>query len=829
MGAGVLKSLRACASDGAYAAGERLACGRGIMGYEASAGRFGDVMLLRGQVEDEAGRVQASCDLDLGEEEVLDYDCTCAVAAEENRLCAHAAAIALRYLHDTGRIVLAGMGEQSLVERGAEAAAPEPRFSFAIGIDNGEVYCEARVAYGAWEADLFEAGTVVPQPPARALAAELRAQDAVDEWFPSGGALPHFDEDDAEQLYLLKTEGLPALAEIGEVSLSERLRACTVRDAPSLSVRATVKGDLLDVEIDASGLAPADLEAYLDAYRRRQRFARLSNGDIVRIGAEAREAAGLASALGVEIDELAAGSLSVSKNRAFALDALLGRAQALRAERSRSFDALVAELDRLEREELAAPAGLAAELRAYQLDGFRWLETMGRLGFGCVLADDMGLGKTVQVIAHILARKDAGEGGCTLVVAPASLVCNWLAELERFAPGLCARAMVGTPSERACKIEHVGELDVAVTSYDLLRRDVELYAAQRFARVVADEAQYIKNPRAQVSRAIRCIPAGARIALTGTPIENRLAELWSIFDFAVPGLLGGRTEFAKRFESPVEGGDAEAAQALRALTGPFMLRRVKEDVLADLPEKTESTVYVELGPEQKMLYLASQDRLARQVQNRGNERFREEKLQVLAELTKLRQICCDPRLHFEDYAGPSAKLEACAELVAAAIEGSHQVLVFSQFAEMLALIEGALKTRGIACERLVGATSREERARMVERFQAGEVPVLLVSLKAGGVGLNLTAADTVIHYDPWWNVAARDQATDRAHRIGQKRAVNVIDLVARDTVEERIQKMQGRKRELVDAVLSGAASSTAALDRESLLALLGHAADGGCD
>ncbi len=823
MPAFLLKSLQACAKDGAYAAAERLACGRGIMGYEASAGTFGDVVVLRGRIEDAGERLQVTCELDLGENEVVDYECGCAAAQQGEGMCVHELALALRYLHDTGRALLPGMDERALVERGSAAPAPEPRFTFTIGTDNGEVYCEARVAYGAWEADLFEAGTVVPQPPARALAAELRAQDVVERWFSIGGVRPHFDEDDTERLYLLKTEGLPALAELGEVRLSERLRNMAVRDAPSLSVRATVKDDLLDVEIDASGLKPADLETYLKAYRRRQRFTRLSCGDIVRIGAEAREAAGLADALGVEVDGLAAGGLSVPRNRSFALDALLDRARTLEVRRDRSFEAFVAELDRLEGEELGAPAGLAAELRAYQLDGFRWLETMVRLGFGCVLADDMGLGKTIQVIAHVLARKEAGEDGCTLVVAPSSLVCNWVAELERFAPALRVRAVVGSPAERARMLEQADDLDVAVTSYDLLRRDVELYASMRFARVVADEAQYIKNPRAQVSRSIKCVPAGTRIALTGTPIENRLLELWSIFDFAVPGLLGSRTEFAKRFESPVEGGERDAERTLRALVGPFMLRRVKEDVLADLPEKTESTVYVEMGPEQKMLYLASQDRLARQVQHRGDRRFKEEKLQVLAELTKLRQICCDPRLHFEGYAGRSAKLEACVDLVASAVDAGHRVLVFSQFAEMLSLIDEALEGRGLACECLTGSTRRDERARMVERFQAGELPVFLISLKAGGVGLNLTAADTVIHYDPWWNVAARDQASDRAHRIGQTHAVNVIDLVVRDSVEERIQKMQGRKRALVDGVLAGAAGSTAAFNRESLLALLGCA------
>ncbi|MDY3753495.1 MAG: DEAD/DEAH box helicase, partial [Collinsella sp.] len=454
-------------------------------------------------------------------------------------------------------------------------------------------------------------------------------------------------------------------------------------------------------------------------------------------------------------------------------------------------------------------------------DGYQWLGSLEHLGLGGILADDMGLGKTLQMIAHILARVEAGDAKPTLVVCPASLVYNWTAELERFAPSIDVCAIVGAKAQRRVQIAGVAEHNVVVTSYDLMRRDIDEYVEQDFARVVLDEAQYIKNPLTQVARAAKRLPAGVRFALTGTPIENRLSELWSIFDFLMPGLLGTRESFAKRFESPVEHAEGDSAARLQALVSPFVLRRVKEDVVADLPEKIEDTVMAQLTGEQRKLYLANQDRIAQQVQHREAGEFKKDKLKVLAELTKLRQICCDPHLHYADYKAGSAKLDTCMELVHGALDGGHRILLFSQFTGMLDIIGKRLAKEDIAFLKLTGASSKESRAKMVAQFQAGEVPVFLISLKAGGVGLNLTAADVVIHYDPWWNVAAQDQATDRAHRIGQQHTVTVYKLIAKDTIEERIMQMQESKRDLVNSVLGGDGISSALFTREDVLALLG--------
>lgn len=714
-----------------------------------------------------------------------------------------------------------------------QMAPPAPSFRFRIGEKDGSVFCDAAVSYGDW----FGApGAPEAQgQPQRDLAAEYHVCDVLADYFPLGGAAPgepdyRFGEDDEELLFRLLTDGLSELDGLGEVLLSERLRGIRVRPAPSLSVRATVKSDLLNVELGASGLTKEELVEYLDGFSRQQRYVRLTSGDLVRIGDNLKVAQELADGLGVSVEELAVGRTGLASARSLLIDALLERADGVRLERDAGFRRIVRDFESYGDADIDVPAGLEATLRGYQEDGFRWLGTLERLGFGGILADDMGLGKTLQVIAHVLAQKEAGRGGCTLVVCPASLVYNWMSEISRFAPGLAAVAVLGTKAARRVLIGGHEGADVLVTSYDLLRRDVEEYAPLHLSRVVLDEAQYIKNPKAQVTRAVKCLDADVRLALTGTPIENRLAELWSIFDFLMPGYLGTRDQFAKRYEGPVEAGEAEGQRLLQCAVGPFVLRRLKSEVLADLPEKTESVVYSQMSPRQRKLYLATQDRLALQVQHmdKGGPRG-PERLKVLAELTRLRQICCDPRLCLDGYEGGSAKLETCLELVSQARDAGHRVLVFSQFASMLDLIGQRLSAAHVTWFQLTGRTSKEARERLVRRFQAGEADVFLVSLKAGGVGLNLTAADVVIHYDPWWNVAAQDQATDRAYRIGQRRDVSVMRLVVEGTVEEKIVRMQEAKRDLAASVLDGEEVRSLLLTRDDLLALLGAGGDDGAD
>ncbi len=707
----------------------------------------------------------------------------------------------------------------------AELQPVEPEFSFSVGLDDGLVTCRATVAYGDWKGTVGEKEDKRTQP-ARDMAAEYHVLDVVEDYFQLQDGAYCFEEADEELLFSLLTDGLRDLSELGEVLLSERLRAIDVRPAPNLSVQANLKSDLLNLEIGASGMSERELREYLAGFKRKQRFVRLSSGDIVQIGNNLQVADALAQGLGVEVDGLVDCAVGLSSRQALLVDALLRKADGVRFSRNGEFRTLVRDLENFSDADIDVPAGLDATLRSYQEDGFRWLATLERFGFGGILADDMGLGKTLQVIALILSQKEAagaagGAPGPTLVVCPASLVYNWVSEIARFAPGLDAVAVLGTKTRRTALIGGAATHDVLVTSYDLLRKDIEAYTHVRFDRVVLDEAQYIKNPKAQVTKAVKCLDARSRFALTGTPIENRLQELWSIFDFLMPGYLGARDGFAKRFESPVEAGEFDSSRLLRSAIGPFVLRRLKREVLADLPEKTENVVVAQMEAKQKKLYLATQDRLALQVQHVQEREFKRDKLKVLAELTKLRQLCCDPSLCFDDYDGGSAKLDTCMELLAQAIDAGHRVLLFSQFTSMLSIIAARLDKEGVGYFTLTGATSKEERERLVKRFQAGEKDVFLISLKAGGVGLNLTAADVVIHYDPWWNTAAQDQATDRAYRIGQRRDVSVFKLIVEGTIEERILKMQQTKRDLADTVLSGEEVKSALLSKEDLLGLLG--------
>lgn len=471
------------------------------------------------------------------------------------------------------------------------------------------------------------------------------------------------------------------------------------------------------------------------------------------------------------------------------------------------------------------PTGLNGTLRTYQREGVGWLQSLSSQGLGGVLADDMGLGKTVQILGHLLLELESGRAQApSLVVAPLSLLFNWEREAERFAPGLRVLRLHG--SQRHQAMDRLGDYDLILTTYALVTRDVAKLCEHSFHLLVLDEAQAVKNPTAQSARAVRQLTAQQRLCLTGTPLENHLGELWAQFDFLLPGLLGERKEFSRLFRRPIEqNGDAGRQQALQHRIQPFLLRRTKAAIARELPEKTEIRREVQLTGAQRDLYetvrVAMHKRVRDAIAERGLERSQ---VVVLDALLKLRQVCCDPRLVKLDAAQQvqkSGKLDLLMELLHEAVGEGRRVLVFSQFTAMLGLIEQALAGTGIDYVKLTGQTrKREER---VNRFQAGEVPVFLISLKAGGTGLNLTAADTVIHYDPWWNPAVMQQATDRTHRIGQTQPVFVYHLLTRDTVEEKIVGLQQRKADLGDWLLGGGEGRTAALqpaDVEALFAPL---------
>ena len=453
---------------------------------------------------------------------------------------------------------------------------------------------------------------------------------------------------------------------------------------------------------------------------------------------------------------------------------------------------------------VAKPRTLKADLRPYQKDGFSWLVFLHELNSGGILADDMGLGKTVQAIALLLWAKSKYKRKLNLVVAPTSVVPNWEREIAKFAPGL--KTLVWQGPNRSQRAPEIEKADVMITSYALLRRDEELLQALDLRYVILDEAQHIKNPMSQTARSAKKLSSERRLALTGTPIENRLSELWSIFDFVSPGLLGTLKTFEERIARPIDRGDMDTAQRLRGTIKPFVMRRLKRDVAADLPDKIEQEMIVPLAEEQSKLYKQVLGQVRKSVLSEVEKKgVSKAQIQILAALTRLRQVACDPRLmklpDTDFDADDSGKLGALREIVDEAIDGNHRVLVFSQFVEMLNHIRAALDTDGVQYEYLDGST--KNRIDRVDRFNEDtSVPVFLISLKAGGTGLNLTGADTVVHFDPWWNPAVEDQATDRAHRIGQTKNVNVYKLIAAGTVEEKILELSAKKRELVSNVLS---------------------------
>jgi superfamily II DNA or RNA helicase len=586
----------------------------------------------------------------------------------------------------------------------------------------------------------------------------------------------------------------------------------------SLSVGFTVGGEKYDLLPILAGLLENDfLEETLDRPDTGHVYAPLPNGDALKLptGRVRRILRHLAALIDPKFP---------GKTRLHALDAAaLTGLDGLGIDPPHEVGELAAKLrDFQGLASVEQPAGLQATLRDYQAAGFRWMQFLARHGLHGILADDMGLGKTLQTITHILSEKQAGHmrGLPALVVAPTSVVPNWRAEIARFAPEL--RVLILNGPDRRKYFRSIPHADVVLTSYALLQRDIEKLREHPFHLAILDEAQHIKNPAAKVAQAACKLDAAHRLCLSGTPVENHLGELWSLMRFLIPGFLGSQETFNKRFRNPIEkDGCPERNAALKARVAPLILRRTKDQVATELPPKTELVHLVELHTAQKDLYetvRAAMDKRVRQAMAaRGNDGFQ---MVFLDALLKLRQICCDPRLlppEFSNSLRESAKLDYLIELLDVLLEEGRRILIFSQFTTMLGLIEAHLKARQIPHLILTGAS--KDRGALVERFQSGSHPVFLISLKAGGTGLNLTAADTVIHYDPWWNPAAQAQATDRAYRIGQDKPVFVHKLLCQNTVEERIHKLQQEKAKLADGLLADA-DITQKLSPEMVRALL---------
>lgn len=693
----------------------------------------------------------------------------------------------------------------------------------------GELTMKPTLSYGEYSFHPVE-DDKVPRTVCRDVPGEFRVSQVIMKYFrfreEANETLVIRDDDDA--MYRLLGEGIAEFMQLGEVYISEAASAIRVLPTPKVEIGVKTSGNWLELSVDAEGLSSAELARILSEYNPKKPYYRMKSGEFLQLDDNGlMTVARMVDGMAVSRSQLQGGTIRVPAYRALYLDSILKEGRGITLYRDNLFKAVVRGMKSVEDSDYAVPKPLQQVLREYQKTGFRWLKTLDACHFGGILADDMGMGKTIQVIALLLDEKLSGEAQDTaskrvsLIVCPASLVYNWENEFHTFAPELDVCAVTGTAAEREQAIAGWQDHDVLITSYDFLKRDILFYEKLEFRYQVIDEAQYIKNPGTQSARAVKQIRAKTRYALTGTPIENRLSELWSIFDYLMPGFLFSYQKFKKEYEQPiVRDGDEGALKALHLLIGPFVLRRLKADVLKELPKKLETVVFSKPDAAQKEIYTAHALQLKQQLGQTGEGAYNSGKLQVLAQLTKLRQLCCDPSLCYSNYKGGSAKLDTCIELILDGIVGGHKILLFSQFTSMLELIGKRLKKEGVAYYTLTGATPKEERIRMVGAFQNDDVPVFLISLKAGGTGLNLTAADLVIHYDPWWNVAAQNQATDRTHRIGQEKQVSVFKLIMKGTIEENIMKLQESKKDLAEQIITEGTLSLASLTREDLLEIL---------
>jgi len=613
-------------------------------------------------------------------------------------------------------------------------------------------------------------------------------------------------EADEDEWYTFLYDVLPLMDEQVELFLTSEIRNMIVDHVPSPTTNVSLESssNLLEIGFDMEGINQSEINQILNAVIEKKRYYRLQSGEILPLeGDEFASIKEFFSELDIRKTDLENGNIQMPVYRSAQIDELID----VKKDYNPAFRKLLHELKSPEEQEYDLPESLQAQLRNYQQTGYNWFKSLSHYHLGGILADEMGLGKTLQSIAYIASEPADNPH---LIVAPSSVVYNWKNEFEKFVPSLEAVILTGNPDERHEQMEKNKDVDVWITSYSTLRQDIDWYKEMSFASMILDEAQYIKNYHTKTSRAIRQVRAAHRFALSGTPIENSISELWAIFQVILPGLMPGLRDFKQL-----------SNEKIAAITKPFILRRLKKDVLKELPEKIESVSMSELTKEQKDLYIGylSQVRqeAAASIQASG---FNQNRMKILAGLTRLRQVCCHPSLFIENYEGQSGKLEQLMETVKSALENGKRMLIFSQFTSMHEIIMEELKKEGIDCFYLHGQTSSKERVEMSERFNNGEKDVFLISLKAGGTGLNLTGADTVILYDLWWNPAVEDQATGRAHRFGQKNVVQVIRLITEGTIEEKIYELQQKKRELIDQVIQPGETMLSTLSEEDVRELL---------
>ena len=671
----------------------------------------------------------------------------------------------------------------------------KPEFKFYFDKDKN-ITVSLRVSYDKYEFDYFEGyfEKVIYRD-------TLKEESVVKELYKLGfenvnNSFVLLKDDD--YIFQFFKKDILSLQKIGEVYYSESFTG--IKSISKGSFKGDIrkgKYDYFELNFAIKYLEDEEILSILKAFRDNKKYYKLKTGEFLDLEEiELKKFLKLLESLEGE-NKIEENKVSFPKSKGIYLEKYLEEEKMKNFRGRKELKSLKNMLLNLDNINFNIPKNLNGVLRNYQEKGFKWLNTLDYLGFGGILGDEMGLGKTFQTIAFLLSK----ENSISLIVAPTSLVFNWYSEFKKFAPSLKVVMVNKSPSEREEIIKDYKKYDILITTYNLVKRDLESYKKIFFHYVILDEAQNIKNPSSQNAKSVKELKSKNRFALTGTPIENSLMELWSIFDFIMPNYLYDENKFTTRYYRRLEE-EPVIIEELKRLVTPFILRRYKKDVIKELPDKIEKKLIIPMEEEQKKVYKAYSDHIKALIEKKViNDEFKSSKIEILSYITKLRQIAIDPSLVMDKYLGGSGKMEAILELVTQGIEENHKILIFSQFTSVLKNISKLFKLNDISFSYLDGSTPSKERGKLVEDFNKNLNSVFLISLKAGGTGLNLTSADIVIHFDPWWNPAVEDQASDRAHRIGQKNVVEVIKMISENSIEEKIVNLQEEKRKLIDSVM----------------------------
>ena len=630
-----------------------------------------------------------------------------------------------------------------------------------------------------------------------------------------------------EKIYNFLSKEIEDYMKKFEVLVAEDFKKKDIKKIKIKSIGVKIENNLLDINLEDFKFNIYEIKDIINKYKLKRKFYKLKDGTYISL--EKNNSLDFLENVvdNIEIDYVNSegGTIKLPIYRAMYLEKLFKEMNNTNIQKNEYYKKMISEIeDRHIDINTKIPKKLNTELRTYQKIGYKWLKTLEQYKMGGILADDMGLGKTVQVLTVILSyiQENKEKAKNSIIVCPSSLTLNWYNEIQKFTPTIKTLVISGDYLERKRKIETINNYQIVITSYDSLKRDIDLYTQYNFKYIVADEAQYIKNNNTKNSKAVKLINAETKFALTGTPIENSLSELWSIFDFIMPGYLYKYKKFKELYEIPIiKNQDEEKMNKLKKQIEPFILRRTKSEVLTELPDKTVTILSNEMKEEQYSIYMSymaqARDEIMYQIDMKG---FEKSQIKILSLLMRLRQICCHPKLFLSEYTGESSKLNQCIEIIQDAVLGGHKILLFSSYTSMFEIIEEQLKKLKINYLKLTGQTKVGERIKLVDEFNTNEnIKVFLISLKAGGTGLNLTGADMVIHYDPWWNLSAENQATDRTYRIGQKKNVQVYKLITKNSIEEKIYELQQKKAKLIDNMLSTDATFISKLSKDDIMAL----------